>query len=286
MADDPPLTPQISPTLHATTSFDLYLCGPSLSLTGTPPEGGHKNDLIKELLRSELDGHVIIEGNLNIKHTASLFHHLVPKSLLKTKHIEKIKYYGQNNRPPVYFRGAWNFNRTKKLKANDKNIDSGSDNSDGASADVADTDTEAFDSQRSGIMSQDTDGTWSRDEYDGTAEPGSKRGRKPSSTEKDFQCLFKAVQYALHHDSKIRAKLPFQISKIERYWSAEFAKSPIPDPYNAQKPDLALFYYKSKVCNKAWADILSFVKHTASDFSKRCDLGVYWGSATKAYLIM
>jgi hypothetical protein len=135
-------------------------------------------------------------------------------------------------------------------------------------------------------MSQDTDGTWSRDEYDGTAEPGSKRARKPSSTEKDLQCLFKAIQYALRRKSNMRAKLPYQISNIERYWSAEFANSPIPDPYNAQKPDLALFYYKSKVCEKTWTDILSFVEHTSSDFSKRHDLGVYWGCTTKSYLIM
>ncbi|KAG1724566.1 uncharacterized protein EDB91DRAFT_1255158 [Suillus paluster] len=285
MADDP-LTHQISPTSHATTLFDLYLCGPSLSSTGCPPEGGHRNDLIKDLLKSELNSHIIFEGNLNIKHSASLFHHLIPKSLLKTKDIAKIKYYGKNNGPPVYFHGVWNFNRKKKHKENNKNINSRSDDSDGTSADVADTDTEALDSQCSGIMSQDTDGTWSCDEYDGTAEPGSKRARKPSSTEKDLQCLFKAIQYALHRESKIRTKLPFQISKIEQYWSAEFANSPIPDPYNAQKPDLALFYYKSKVCEKAWTDILSFVEHTSSDFSKRRDLGVYWGSTTKAYLIM
>ncbi|KAG2737058.1 hypothetical protein P692DRAFT_201875369 [Suillus brevipes Sb2] len=117
-------------------------------------------------------------------------------------------------------------------------------------------------------MSQDTDDTWSRDEYNGTAEPGLKRARKPSLTEKDLQCLFKAVQYALHRKSNMQAKLPYQISNIERYWSAEFANSPIPNPYNAQKPDLALFYYKSKVCEKTWTDILSFVEHTSSDFSK------------------
>lgn len=129
-------------------------------------------------------------------------------------------------------------------------------------------------------------GIWSCDEYDGTAESGSKRGHQPSSTEKDLQCLFKAVMYTLCHNPRLQAKLPFQLSNIEQYWSAEFANSPIPDPYNAQKPDVALFYYKSKNYKKTWADVLSFIEHTSSDFSKRCDLGVYWGSATKAYLIM
>ncbi|KAG1895270.1 uncharacterized protein F5891DRAFT_1194328 [Suillus fuscotomentosus] len=242
-----PLAHQTSLTSLATTSFDLYLCGPSLSLTGFPPEGGHTNDLVKDLLKSELKGHIIFEGDLNIKHSDSLFHHFIPKSLLKTK--------------------ARGTSIEKKPEANEKNSNSESDNSDDEShpsTEVADTDTEALDSQCSWMMSQDTDGTWSRDEYDGTAELGSKRARKPSSTEKDLQCLFKAVQYVLR----------------------QFANSPIPDPYNAQKPDLALFYYKSKVFEKAWTDTLSFVEHTSSDFSKRRDLGVYWGSATKAYLIM
>ncbi|KAG2050012.1 hypothetical protein BDR06DRAFT_1011629 [Suillus hirtellus] len=271
-----PLTHQTSPTSLATTSFDLYLCGPSLSSMGCPPEGGRTNDVIKDLPRSELEGHVIFEGDLDIKHSASLFHHFVPKSLLKTKHIAQIKYYGRNNRPPVYCQGAWNFNQKKKLKANEQNSNSGSDDLDDqscTSTEVTDTDTEALDSQHSGLMSQDTDGTWSRNEYDGTAEPGSKRAHKPSSTEKDLQCLFKAVQYALHRKLNMWAKLPYQILNIEQYWSAEFANSPIPDPYNAQKPDLALFYYKSKVCEKTWTDILSFVEHTSSDFSKRRDLG-------------
>ncbi|KAG2155764.1 hypothetical protein DEU56DRAFT_906933 [Suillus clintonianus] len=269
MADDP-LTDQTPPTTCATTSFDLYLCRPSLSSTGFQPE--------------ELEGHVIIEADLKIEYNASVFHQLVPKSSLETRHIAQINYYGRDNGPPIYFQGAWNFDRHKKPRLNNRNNDSGdSDDKSDASTDIVNTDVEALDSQGSGMVS---DGTWSHDEYDGTAQPGSKRGRKPSSTEKDLQCLFETVQYALRRKQQIRAKIPFPISKIERYWSAEFADSPIPDPYNAQKPDVALFYYKSKTSEKTWTDVLSFVEHTTSDFNKRRDLGVYWGSATKAYLIM
>ncbi|KAG2048235.1 hypothetical protein BDR06DRAFT_1013136 [Suillus hirtellus] len=212
------LAHQTSPTSLATTSFDLYLCGPSLSSMGCPLEGGCMNDVVKDLLRSELEGHVIFEGNLDIKHSTSLFHHFVPKSLLKTKHIAQIKHYSRNNGPPVYCQGAWNFNQKKKPKANEQNSNSRSDDSDDQSCistEVADTDTEALDSQHSGLMSQDMDGTWSRNEYDGTAEPGSKRACKPSSTKKDLQCLFKAIQYALHRKLNMRAKLPYQISNIE-----------------------------------------------------------------------
>ncbi|KAG1808804.1 hypothetical protein EV424DRAFT_1350236 [Suillus variegatus] len=191
---------------HPTTSFNLYLCGPSLSSTGFPPEGGHTYDLIKDLLRSELKGHIIFEANLNIKDNASLFHQLVPESSLKTRHMEQIKYYGQNNGPPVYFQGMWSFNHKNRPKLTDQDNDSGSGDSDdksGTSTDIVDTDAEALDSERSRIISQDTDGTWSCDEYDGTAEPGSKKGHKPSSTEKDLQCLFKAIQYALCRNLKI-----------------------------------------------------------------------------------
>ncbi|KAG2741614.1 hypothetical protein P692DRAFT_201810210 [Suillus brevipes Sb2] len=82
----------------------------------------------------ELEGHVIFEGNLHIKHGASLFHHFVPKSL-----------------------GVWNINRKTKPKVNEKNSDSKSDNFDDEShnsTEVVDMDTEAWDSQHSGIMSR------------------------------------------------------------------------------------------------------------------------------------
>ncbi|KAG1842745.1 hypothetical protein DFJ58DRAFT_731904 [Suillus subalutaceus] len=84
---------------QATTSFDLYLRGPSLSSMGFPPEGGRTYDHIKDLLRSELKGHVIFEADLNIKYSASLFHQLIPESSLKSRHITRIKYYGRNNGP-------------------------------------------------------------------------------------------------------------------------------------------------------------------------------------------
>ncbi|KAG2136999.1 hypothetical protein DEU56DRAFT_756134 [Suillus clintonianus] len=168
-SDDPPLTPQ----LEILPDFACYDFVRPLSLSPfTQFDWEIRLRVVARMISSK-----------NYSDQSSTGHSFsttsFPNQLLKTKHIEKIRYYGQNNRPPVYFRGAWNFNRTKKFKANDKNIDSESDDSDGASADVADTDIEAFDSQHSGIMSQDTDGTWSRNEYDGTAEPGSKRGREP-----------------------------------------------------------------------------------------------------------
>ncbi|KAG1850360.1 hypothetical protein DFJ58DRAFT_842436 [Suillus subalutaceus] len=43
--------------------------------------------------------------------------------------------------------------------------------------------------------------------------------------------------------------LPFNISAGSRYWSAEFANFPIPDEYNCQKPDIALFDFALKNTN-------------------------------------
>jgi hypothetical protein len=43
-------------------------------LTGFQPEGGHTFDLIKDILKSELEGHIIIKANLKIEYNASVFH--------------------------------------------------------------------------------------------------------------------------------------------------------------------------------------------------------------------
>ncbi|KAG1891927.1 uncharacterized protein F5891DRAFT_986421 [Suillus fuscotomentosus] len=242
------------------TSFDLYLCGASLSSVGFPPIGGCTVSAVKGLLRSELDGKVIDESNLKkMKFTDSIF--------LTTHRQDQVPLKGQ-------FR--------KKSKTKDpESIDT-----DATDLIDLDEEVEGLDSHGSTIFSQGTDGTWSDDKYKGSENTGSKRKQKKCSTERDLQYLFHAIQWALRNRSRYPSKLPFEISPIKRYWSAEFANSPIQDPYNAQKPDVALFYYKNKHREKTWADVLSFVEHTSSNLAVTHDLAVYWGSATKAYLIM
>ncbi|KAG1870494.1 hypothetical protein C8R48DRAFT_670847 [Suillus tomentosus] len=249
------------------TSFDLYLCGASLSSAGFPPIGRRTISTVKGLLRSELDGKVIDESNLRkMKFTDSTFRGLIRTSSLQLQHIDKIKYHKKDGLS-VYTQKKWNFNWRKKSKTKD------SESIDTDATDLIDSDeeVEGLDSHGSTIFSQGTDGTWSDNEYKG---------------KRDLQYLFHAIQWALRNRRGYPSKLPFEISPIERYWSAEFANSPIQDPYNAQKPDVALFYYKNKCREKTWADVLSFVEHTSSNLAVTCDLAVYWGSATKAYLIM
>ncbi|KAG1762199.1 hypothetical protein EDD22DRAFT_953352 [Suillus occidentalis] len=202
--------------LTGATSFDLYLCGASLSSAGFPPLGGRTVNTVKGLLKSELDGHVIDESGLsNMKFTNSIFRALIPISELQIWHIQKIRYHKKDG-APVYAQGKWNFNRRKKSKMRDSENDA-------TETDITDdsrAELKALDSHASTIFSQGTDCLGSDDEFNGS------------------------------------------------------------------KPDVALFYYKNKSQEKRWVDVLSFVEHTSSNLSLSHDLAVYWGSATKAYLIM
>ncbi|KAG1864573.1 hypothetical protein C8R48DRAFT_773088 [Suillus tomentosus] len=101
------------------TSFDLYLCGASLSSAGFPPIGGRTVSTVKGLLRSELDGKVIDESNLKkMKFTDSIFRGLIRTSSLQLQHIDKIKYHKKDG-SSVYTQKKWNFNRRKKSKTKD-----------------------------------------------------------------------------------------------------------------------------------------------------------------------
>ncbi|KAG2127502.1 hypothetical protein DEU56DRAFT_915715 [Suillus clintonianus] len=278
---EPPMTTTSSLKLPGATSFDTYLCGASLSSAGFPPVGGRTVNTVKGLLRAELDGHVIDESGLaQMKFTDSIFRALIPVSTFQNHHVKKIRYHKKDG-ASVYIQNKWNYSRRKKSKG------SGRDTTD---TDIVDSDDlraelEALDSHGSTIFSQGTD-SGSDNEFNGSVKAGSKRKQKKSSTERDLQYLFHAVQWALRNRTGYAKKLPYEISPIERYWSAEFANSPIPDLYNSQKPDVALFYYMNKREEKRWVDVLSFVEHTSSNFVASPDLSVYCGSTTKVYLIM
>jgi hypothetical protein len=227
-------------------------------------------------LTFDLDDHVINESILKIQKTASISHILLSKTSLTEENIGRIPFYSKKkNSPLVYSSGRWNLNPSKKPKQSNSDTGSGTDATDSSLSEP-------------GMTSEDSDGTWDGDEYNGVMDPGSKRKRRTLSTEKILEHLFKAIVYSLRKSlrDKTTFNIPPQSEPVKRYWSAEFSTSPIPDLYNSQKPDLALFNYRNKKQPKTWADVLSFVEHTTSDFSKRQDIPVYWGSSTKAYLIM
>ncbi|OJA20645.1 hypothetical protein AZE42_11155 [Rhizopogon vesiculosus] len=269
--------------MSTTTSLDIYLCGASLSSAGPPYAGGHTADTTNGLLKLDLQGHVIDKTNSKIPTTADIFSILFSKSSLTEKDIRRIHFYPRTkNALPVYSDGRWNLNPNTKPKQSNTGTSS--------SIDAMDTENEASDSNGPAITSEDSDSTWDGGKYDGTVDPGSKR-KRILSTEKSLEYLFKAIIYSLWH-KPLQSKITFnnppnpESEPVKRYWSAEFASTPIPDLHNSQKPNVALFNYENKETPKTWKDVLSFLEHTVSNLMMRHDLPVLLGSTTKAYLIM
>ncbi|KAG1894104.1 uncharacterized protein F5891DRAFT_1195663 [Suillus fuscotomentosus] len=296
------------------SDIDKFLLYATISSVGVP-SGPRTLDTTQALLRQELKNRLIHEGvgrGARIPLENSIFCNLVIKTTLQLSEIKTIQY--DKTGPSAYSGEKWKFHhRRKGIKCtrgtkygqDDSTEDSGTehedtedDDTDGEDAedddmDNGDTDIDnaeiegavlgvepSFDSV---IHGQSETETWSSQEYQPS---GSKKRHRqvPVTTEKEFQRLFYTIQYHLHH--KLKHHLPFNISAGSRYWSAEFSTSPIPDEYNCQKPDIALFDFAIKNMGKTWADVLSFMEHTSSDLAKKRDIPVFWGSMTKAYLML
>lgn len=236
------------------------------------------------------------------------------KTTLQLSEIKTIQY--DKTGPSAYSGDKWKFHRRRKGikhtrgakdEQDDGTEDSGTEckdtedpdtDSDNEDAEDYDTDSDGMDivdaevkgaalgvepSFDSVIHGQSETETWSSQEYQPSGLK--KRHRQvPVTTEKEFQRLFYTIQYHLRH--KLKSHLPFNISAGSRYWSVEFSTSPIPDEYNCQKPDIALFDFAIKNMGKTWADVLSFMEHTSGDLAKKRDIPVFWGSTTKAYLML
>ncbi|KAG1905437.1 uncharacterized protein F5891DRAFT_1183384 [Suillus fuscotomentosus] len=251
---------------------------------------------MQALLRQELKNRLIHEGigrGAGIPLENSIFHHLVMKTTLQLSDIKTIQY--DRTGPSAYSGDKWKFHRRRKgikctcgTKQDDGTEDSGTERKDAEDDDTDDKDAEddvtedddtdiddgeikgaalgiepSFDSV---IHGQSETETWSSQEHQPSR--SKKRHRQvPVRTKKEFQRLFYTIQYHLHH--KLKPHLPFNISAGSRYWSAEFSTSPIPDEYNCQKPDIALFDFTIKNMGKTWTDVLSFVEHTSSDLAKK-----------------
>lgn len=257
------------------TSFDTYLAGhPSLSSAGHPPTGGRTTATTKNLLETDLKGHFINESAIKIQDTDSISHILLSDKFSLTEEIIKSisLYPNKKNSPPAYFHGSWNLYGKNMPKR--RNV--------GTSSSIM---INARNSSEPGTTSEDF-GPSDDDEY--TMNSGSKRKREVApSTEKRLEQLCRAMIYFFYKQAKHTSSgIPQNSEPVKRYWTASFSISPIPDLYNSQKPDLALFDYEKKTLPKTWVDVLSFIEHTASDFAQRRDIAMYWGSTIKAYLIM
>ncbi|KAG1810406.1 uncharacterized protein HD556DRAFT_1436151 [Suillus plorans] len=284
------------------SNIDKFLLYATISSVGIP-SGPCTLDTTQALLRQELKNHLIHEGigrGARILLENSIFHHLVMKTTLQLSNIKTIQY--NRTGPSAYSGDKWKFHRRRKgikctcgAKQDDGTEDSGTEHEDAEDDVTEDDDTDIDDAEIKGaalgiepsfdsvIHGQSETETWSSQEYQPSR--SKKRHRQvPVTTEKEFQRLFYTIQYHLHH--KLKPHLPFNILAGSRYWSAEFSTSPIPDKYNCQKPDIALFDFAIKNMGKTWADILSLVEHTSSDLTKKRDIPVFWRSTTKAYLML
>ncbi|KAG0700785.1 hypothetical protein DFH29DRAFT_1054037 [Suillus ampliporus] len=282
------------------------------------PSSPRTLDTTQALIKEELKNRLIHEGigrGADIPLKNSIFYKLILKTTLELCDIKTIQY--DKTGPSAYSGGKWNFHsRRKRIKCthgakyvDDSTEDKGAEDEDTEGEDTEGEDTEGKDTEGdedgdidvneaeikgkglgvelsydSVIPGQSESEAWDSQEY---RPSGSKKRRRQvpmKTTEKEFQHLFYIIQYHLRH--KLKPHLSFNIALGSRYWSAEFSTSPIPDEYNSQKPDIALFDFAIQKVEKTWADVLSFVEHASSDLAKKQDIPVFWGSTIKAYLIM
>jgi hypothetical protein len=82
----------------------------------------------------------------------------------------------------------------------------------------------------------------------------------------------------------------FNVIPEPRYWSSEFATTPIPDAADSRKPDLVLMDYrlkKNKSGEKTWANVLTNIEITKSELIQGLkDIHIFLGVTTKGYLLM
>ncbi|KAG2103462.1 uncharacterized protein F5147DRAFT_809208 [Suillus discolor] len=269
-------------TVSSLVDIDRLLCS-RISSIGIPVgELPRTLDIVKPLLKRELQSHVIHEGVGNAVESLGL-----------------IK-YDRLAGPSAYSSKGWKFNHRKQVKRTEES-DSETDGleDDEGSATEIDEDIEDDDddtdngsgsklnyegSLGSAILGKDEllKGSWDGQDF----QAGSKKRRRRvvHTTETDLQRLFYTIQY--HLRNSLKDNIPYTFAMGAWYWTAEFSTTAIPDSFNAQKPDLSLFDFTLLKEKKSWANVLAFVEHTSSDLSKNRGLAVYWGSAIKAYLIM
>jgi hypothetical protein len=152
------------------------------------------------------------------------------------------------------------------------------------------TDTD-FDSESS-FTSPETDKSFGAKGYD-DKNPTKKRQRASATLEGKWTLLFNAVQAAMHalytkNPTQPSLSFPFRPMSTsdvpKRIWSSQFSNSPVPDNTNAQKPDVILVDHSLRSLPLRWCNIITCFELTDSILTSTSNL--YWGSATKGYLLM
>ncbi|KAG1837090.1 hypothetical protein F4604DRAFT_1692459 [Suillus subluteus] len=169
-----------------------------------------------------------------------------------------------------------------------------------ANADSQDHMSDVDEVDEDGDAMMETDVSWSQESY----RAGQKRpnpGTK-STEEKNWERLFRSIYYIMRNlvteatDSrqsnvgpKPKNPLPFSRLPEPRFWSSEYATTPMPDATDSRKPDLILMDYRwrsRKSGERSWEDVLTVIEITKSELVDGREKSIYLGITTKAYLIL
>lgn len=153
---------------------------------------------------------------------------------------------------------------------------------------AAATDTEV--DSDSSFTSPENDESFGAQGYD-DKNPNKKRQRASATLEGKWTLLFNAIQAAMHamyEKTFPESSDAFPFCPMDdlpkRIWSSKFSTSPVPDDTNAQKPDVILVDHNLRSLPLQWREIITCFELTENLLTSTSTL--YWGSATKGYLIM
>lgn len=153
---------------------------------------------------------------------------------------------------------------------------------------AAATDTEV--DSDSSFTSPENDESFGAQGYD-DKNPNKKRQRASATLEGKWTLLFNAIQAAMHamyEKTFPESSDAFPFCPMDdlpkRIWSSKFSTSPVPDDTNAQKPDVVLVDHNLRSLPLRWREIITCFELTENPLTSTSTL--YWGSATKGYLIM
>ncbi|KAG2362273.1 hypothetical protein BDR07DRAFT_1056109 [Suillus spraguei] len=287
----------------STTSYRRRLYG-SISIANALPEPRDKRD---KLLAEELIGQVLWEEKSLPQDAESIMDALILGTDFTPTFISKIDYpvSGLGKKKvkgaPVFHpasRGAggvWQLGKRNvrpRLLVNTRSssrqkMQRGQTRAQTKKAAAA-TDTEV--GSDSSFASPENDESFGAQGYD-DKNPNKKRQRASATLEGKWTLLFNAIQAAMHamyEKTFPESSDAFPFCPMDdlpkRIWSSKFSTSPVPDDTNAQKPDVVLVDHNLRSLPLQWREIITCFELTENLLTSTSTL--YWGSATKGYLIM
>ncbi|KAG1785034.1 uncharacterized protein HD556DRAFT_1314580 [Suillus plorans] len=294
------------------TSFTNYLLASVSTVTIHPVR--RTKDEMDMLMKSELgkqdeDSRVLWEEDL--QPATSILQILIPPSSLGESEIRKIAYIKQVPGEKTRIHGTTIFDKQWKLNLKNPFPRQRKRSMPIRRAPLhartkSQTDTESLtdtesqtDTDVEGDSMLETEGSLGEQAFVKVGRKRAKSAEEPE--EKNWERLFRAIYYYMREMLKEQIQkrnsghsrpfrpLPFKALADLRYWSSEFATSPIPDATDSRKPDLVLLDYRLRKLDsseKSWKDVLTGIEITQSDLSSDRKIPLFLGIVTKGYLMM